>query len=72
MTDILEELRKKKDQLKTQRALAAWLGIRESYVSDLLSGRVPMTKTVAYKLGWEKVTVWRKRKPSETAVAVRT
>jgi hypothetical protein len=49
------------DAKGTKRAVAAQFGISEHFLGDVLLGRRPMSAKLAEALGYEKITVYRRK-----------
>ena len=51
----LQVLRQMVEQAKTQKAVAAQLRISQQYLCEVLSGRRDVSKSLADKLGYQRV-----------------
>lgn len=60
--DILEALTITVEEQSSQRKVAADLGVSAVYLGDVLHGRRGVGAGLAEKLGWDKVTVFVRRK----------
>lgn len=63
MLDLLSELVAIRG---SQKAVADEFGISKAHLGDILRGKKPIGPRVAEKLGWERVTVFRKKGMPET------
>ncbi len=55
---MVELLRKEARTLGSQKVLAKQIGISEAFLSDIITGKAPVTAQVARYLGYTKVTVF--------------
>lgn len=60
--DPIDILTRKLLRGKTQRELAAELGISPGYLHDILNDRRPASKAVLDILGIERITTYRKKR----------
>ncbi len=65
--DTVVALLKRRLNGRTQTALAKELGIKKSYLSQILRGRVDAGPLVLEALGLERVVTYRTRKPEQPA-----
>jgi len=59
--DLLDMISSMVDAKGTKRAVAAQFGISEHFLGDVLLGRRPMSAKLAEALGYEKITVYRRK-----------
>jgi transcriptional regulator with XRE-family HTH domain len=57
---MLAELKKRASDSRSQSQLARDLGVSISFLSKVLTGKTPVTDGIASKLGYRKVTTFRK------------
>lgn len=57
LTDPLEALHQAASKFPTQRKAAAYFGISQAYLSDMLNGRRNITDTMLTKLGLCRVVM---------------
>lgn len=60
--DIITEIRRAATKAGTQKALAARLGVSESYIADILNGRKDPGESVLEPLGFERVVTYRRKR----------
>lgn len=59
----IEALKAKVSKQCTQSDLAAQIGISPQYLSEIINGRRPPNDKVIDFLGWEKLVIYRPKRP---------
>jgi transcriptional regulator with XRE-family HTH domain len=60
--DVIAAIRKAADEAGTQKALAARLGVSDSYLADVLNGRKDPGEAILEPLGLERVVTYRRKR----------